>query len=175
MVGLWTGPIKALGFDGIHWDTLGRIAGNYEAEKSGIHAFLHTAHGLLQNQDLRQTMNMVDLAWWDPEIVKKYLEFPYGEMWSNDALNHYYAEMDRPELSGIRGVFSMYPSVKVPEGWTSTDVICARHREGRRHHLAYLIVGDGARHMKNEYWPDTAALNDLENACLRSAGSPVMR
>lgn len=170
MVGRWAVPIKDLGFDGIHWDTLGRIAGDYGAETAGIHAFIRTAEGLLQGQGLRQTMNMVDLAWWDRAVVREHLEFPYVEAWSTGTANRYYAEMDQPDMTGIRGVFAMYPSVSVPAGWIETDVIRARHDEARKHRLAYLVIGDGARRMKNQYWPETVPLTAAETACLRAGG-----
>jgi hypothetical protein len=170
MVDRWAHPVKELGFDGIHWDTLGRIAGDYGKETVGIHDFIRTAHGLLQGQGLRQTMNLVDLAWWDRAVVRKYLEFPYVETWSVGTANRYYAEMDKPDMAGIRGVFAMYPSVSVPPGWTETDVIRARRNEARKHRLAYLVVGDGARRMKGQYWPETVPLTAAESACLRDGG-----
>ena len=167
MVEIWASPVKQLGFDGIHWDTLGRIAGDYAAETVGIHAFLSTTHGLLQNCGLRQTMNMVDLAWWDRGIVRDDLEFPYAEVWSSQARDCYFSMMDEPEMAGIHGVFAMYPSVAVPEGVSPDWVICDRMVEGRRHRLAYLIVGDGARRMKNEYWPHTIPLTARDSVCLK--------
>lgn len=166
-VGRWAPAVKQLGFDGIHWDTLGRIAGDYAKEMAGMHAFLRTAHELLAGQGLRQTMNMVDLAWWDRRIVRTYLTFPYAETWSPEVANRYFAEMDHPDMAGLRGVFAMYPSVCVPKGWTETDVIRARYTEAAKHHLAYLIVGDGPRHMRNEYWPDTVPLSPDEDALLK--------
>ncbi|HBA84521.1 MAG TPA: hypothetical protein DCZ95_10545 [Verrucomicrobia bacterium] len=166
MVERWAGPVKELGFDGIHWDTLGRVAGDYGAETKGLHAFIQAAYELLQRHGLRQTMNMVDLAWWDREIVKKYLEFPYVEAWSTDAEHRYYAEMDQPDMAGIHGVLAMYPSVAVPAGGSAADVIRARHNEAHQHRLVYLLVGDGARRMKNEYWPETVPLTEEENAIL---------
>ena len=86
---------------------------------------------------------------------------------TSDIANRYYAEMDQPDMTGIRGVFAMYPTVSVPAGWTETDLIRARRSEGRKHHLVYLVVGDGARRMKNEYWPETVPLTAAETACLR--------
>ena len=168
MVDRWAGAIKDLGFDGIHWDTLGRIAGDYGKETAGIHAFIQTTHGLLQNQGLLQTLNFVNLAWWDRAVVRKYLEFPYAETWSPEIANRYYAEMDKRDMAGIRGVFAMYPSVSVPTGWTETDVIRARRSEGRKHHLVYLVIGDGARRMKGQYWPETVPLTEAEIAFLRN-------
>jgi hypothetical protein len=169
MVEHWAGPVKVLGFDGIHWDTLGRLAGDYASETAGIHAFLQTAHAQLQRLGLRQTMNMVDLAWWDRDVVRSHLEFPYAETWSTNTLQRYFAEMDQADMAGIRGVVALYPTVAVPPGATATDVICSRWNEARRHQLVYLIVGDGARRMKNEYWPGTVPLTAAESACLQGS------
>ncbi|MCG3150226.1 MAG: hypothetical protein PCFJNLEI_03707 [Verrucomicrobiae bacterium] len=167
MVSRWARRVKQLGFDGIHWDTLGKIAGDYGAETAGIHAFLKTARPLLARHGLRQTMNLVDMAWWDRAIVREQLEFPYVESWSDATTKRYYAEMDHSEMAGTRGVLAMYATVAVPAGQTAAEVICARHAEAQRHNLVYLIVGDGARRMKTEYWPDTVPLNEAENACLQ--------
>jgi hypothetical protein len=171
MVSRWAGTVKELGFDGIHWDTLGHIAGDYGAETAGIHAFIRTTRGLLQPYGLRQTMNLVDLAWWDRAVVRESLEFPYVEVWSDATAHRYYAEMDQPDMAGVRGVIAMYASVAVPAGWSASEVICARHQEAERHHLVYLAVGDGARRMKSEYWPETVPLTVAESACLRDTGS----
>jgi len=164
----WAGPIRSLGFDGVHWDTLGAIAGDYAAETSGIHAFLKTTHELLRGVGLRQTMNMVDLAWWARKVVRAHLEFPYAEVWSNAAEKRYYAEMAKSDMVGLRGVMAMYPTTDVPGGWSATQVICARHNEARKHHLVYLVVGDGAHRMKGDYWPDTVPLTPAETTCLQS-------
>jgi hypothetical protein len=163
----WAASVKSLGFDGIHWDTLGRIAGDYAAETTGIHAFIQTARPLLENAGLRQTMNMVDMAWWDRTIVREFLEFPYVEAWSDDTANRYYSEMDSPDFNSARGVIAMYPSTAVPAGSTATDIIRSRHNAALKHHLSYLIIGDGARRMKTEYWPDTVPLSVAETAILR--------
>ncbi len=173
MAGRWAGPIKQLGFDGIHWDTLGAIAGDYGAEVAGIHAFIKTTRELLQREGLRQTMNMVDLCWWNRAVVRETLEFPYVEIWSHQSELRYYAEMMKRDMAGIRGVMPMYPSVDVPNGWSGAAVVCARHDEARKHRLAYLVVGDGARRMKGQYWPDTVPLTEAENACLKTAPASV--
>jgi hypothetical protein len=160
--------VKQLGFDGIHWDTLGKIAGDGKAETAGMHDFVATARQLLKKEGLRQTINMVDLAWWDRELVRHDLEFPYAETWSQKATDKYFAEMDRPEMAGIRGVLVMYPSTALPAGATAAEAVCTRHAEAAKHRLSYLIVGDGARRMKNEYWPETVPLSAAENDCLRA-------
>ena len=169
MVARWAPAVKQLGFDGIHWDTLGRIAGDYGAETVGMHAFIRRAQELLRPFALQQTFNFVDLAWWDRALVRSCLAFPYSETWTAAIANQYYAEMDSPDMAGVGGVFAMYPSEGVPAGWTETDVICARWREAPRHRLVYLVIGDGARRMKNQYWPETIPLTDTEIACLTAS------
>jgi hypothetical protein len=168
MVDRWARPAKQLGFDGIHWDTLGRIAGDGGAEAAGMHAFIATAHRLLEHEGLRQTMNMVDLAWWDRALVRHELEFSYAKTWSQKVCAQYFGEMDRAGMVGVRGVLAMYPSTALPAGTTEAEAVCTRHAEAKKHRLTYLIVGDGACRMKNEYWPETIPLNAEENDCLRA-------
>ncbi|MEI6085711.1 MAG: glycoside hydrolase family 66 protein [Verrucomicrobiota bacterium] len=167
MVNRWARRVKQLGFDGIHWDTLGRIAGDYGAETAGIHAFMRTTRPLLARYGLRQTINLVDMAWWDRAVVRENLEFPYVESWSDTTTKRYYSEMDQPDMAGKRGVIAMYATTAVPAGMSASELVCARHAEARRHNLVYLIVGDGARRMKTEYWPDTVPLSEYEISCLR--------
>lgn len=167
MVNRWAEPVKNLGFDGIHWDTLGRIADHYPSETAAIHAFIRTAHTLLQPLGLKQTLNFVDLAWWDRALVRDHLEFAYAETWSNDTADRYFTEMAHPDLSAKGGVWAMYPTTAVPAGQTATDLIRTRHERARRHGLSYLIVGDGARRMQKEYWPDTLPLTAPEATLLR--------
>ena len=166
-VGRWARPAKALGFDGLHWDTLGHIAGDVGAETAGIHAFLRTARPLLEREGMRQTMNFVDLAWWDRAVAIGQVEFPYVEAWSQRTADCYYAEMDSPDMIATRGVMAMYPTTAVPPNVNSADLIRVRHEACEKHRLSYLIVGDGARRMKNEYWPDTVALSPSEVDVLR--------
>ena len=166
MVATWAPAIKNLGFDGIHWDSLGRIAGDAGAETAGFHAFLRTAGALLRNYDLKQTFNFVDLAWWDRDLVVEALEFPYAECWSQASAIRYFEIMDDAELAQREGVFPMYPSVAVPAGSDETAVIGDRWNAALRHHLHYLVIGDGARRMKNQYWPETIALTPEEIAAI---------
>jgi hypothetical protein len=166
-VAKWAGPIRDMGFDGIHWDTLGRIAPEYGAETGGIHAFLREAKRLIEPMGLRQTMNFVDLSWWDRKVVEECVEFPYVEAWSHETANKYFAEMDGDAvLAARRGVFAMYPYVDVPAGWTESEVLRDRWVRAKEHHLSYLLVGDGARRMKAEWWPETVGLTEAEAAFL---------
>ena len=174
MVDRWAPDIKALGFDGIHWDTLGPIAGDRGAEVAGWQAFLTTAHERLKPYGLLQTMNFVELHGWDRALVTAYCEFPYAEVWFNETERRYYNEMDHTDMAGLRGVLAMYPSVQKPAGWSEADVIIARREEARRHRLVYVVVGDGERRMRHEYWPDTVPLSEKERDALRlpPAASP---
>lgn len=171
MVERWAPVVKELGFDGIHWDTLGHIAGDGAAETRGIHDFVETACPLLERRGLRQTVNFVDMNGWDRDLVRRCCEFPYVEIWSTQAEKWYYGEMDSAELRGVRGVLAMYPTMLKPADRSETDVIAGRHDEVRKHNLVYLIVGDGERRMRTEYWPQTVPLNDAERALLRQPGA----
>lgn len=166
--GRWAGPVKALGFDGLHWDTLGRIAGDQAAETAGIHAFLRAAKPLVEAQGLRQTMNFVDMAWWDRAVARELVEFPYVEAWSQATADRYLAEMGVPELRSAGGVMAMYPTTAVPPGASATAVIRQRHIVCKARGVSFLIVGDGARRMKNEYWPITVPLSPEEIEILRA-------
>ena len=80
-------------FDGIHWDTLGHIAGDGVAETRGIQDFVETASVLLGRRGLRQTVNFVGMNWWDRDLVRRCCEFPYVEIWSTQTEKQYYVEM----------------------------------------------------------------------------------
>jgi hypothetical protein len=164
MTSRWVPPIKQLGFDGIHWDTLGKLYRDPAAETAGTHEFLRIARDLLQQYGLRQTLNFVDLAWWDREFVRTYVEFPYVETWSARTANALYAEMDQMRKPGV---FAMYPTTDIPSGWTQTLVIRARHDMAIKHSMVYLVIGDGGRRMKTQYWPDTMPLSAEEDELLR--------
>ena len=171
MVERWAPAVQELGFDGIHWDTLGHIAGDKDAETRGIHEFIETAHTLLERRGLHQTVNFVGMNWWDRDLVRRCCEFPYVEVWSTQTERQYYAEMDSPDWRGVRGVMAMYPTTLKPPDKTETEVLVARHEEARKHNLAYVVVGDGERRLITEYWPLTVPLNDTERELLRRHGA----
>lgn len=170
MVARWAAPVRELGFDGIHWDTLGAIASNRVDEARGLHDFIATAHGLLGRFGLLQTYNPVDLNGWDRELIRAYCEFPYAEVWFPATERRLYRELEQPDMQGIRGVMAMYPTTQCPAGWSESRVIRTRHDEARQHGLVYLILGDGERRMRTEYWPDTVALTPDEQVLLRQHG-----
>jgi len=173
MVARWAPAIKELGFDGIHWDTLGSIAGDKSAETGGFHAFLRRAKELLATYGLKQTLNFVDLAWWDSQVVADCVEFPYAETWDASSAYRYYDAMKATALSVHWGVFAMYPSTDVPTGWTESQVLLVRWKEAALHRLAYLVVGDGLRRMKGQYWPETIEFTNNELTVLRVSLPPV--
>jgi Glycosyl hydrolase family 66/KAP family P-loop domain len=170
MTGIWGLPVKKLGFDGIHWDTLGPKAGDYGAEVNGTHAFLRRAKRNLADLGLSQTLNFVDLAWWDPDLVASGLvAFPYAEVWSHALEERYYAAMNDPALAGIWGVMAFYPTVDT--GWTDSEVMLARWAEAPKHRLMYLILGDDERRLVGPYFPDATPLIPSEKA--KMAASPA--
>jgi hypothetical protein len=163
--------MKDLGFDGIHWDTLGPKAGDYGSEVSGTHAFLRRAKGSLAGLGLSQTMNFVNLAWWNPGLVASGLvAFPYAEVWSHALEESYYAAMNDRALAGMWGVMAFYPMVDKPEGWTDSEVMLARWAEAPKHRLMYLILGDDERRLADAYFPDATPLSPSEKATI--AASP---
>jgi hypothetical protein len=170
MVKVWAPAVRELGFDGIHWDTLGALAPNYPAEASGVHAFLKTAQKELRPYGLSQTMNFVDMAWFDPNVVLNRVEFPYVEVWSTAKEQAYYQAMNLTALARRRGVLGFYPSAAAPPGWSSARIIIARHGEAARHRLSYVAVADGDRRVVNEYWPNTVPISPEERRVLAQPG-----
>jgi Glycosyl hydrolase family 66/TIR domain len=165
MTGIWGPAVKDLGFDGIHWDTLGPKAGNYGSEVSGTHEFLRRTKESLATLGLSQTLNFVDLAWWNPNLVTSGLvAFPYAEVWSMASEKRYYAGMNHPALAGRWGVMAFYPKVDKPEGSTDSEVMLARWAEAPKHRLMYLILGDNEKRLDGPYFPDAMPLSTSEKA-----------
>jgi hypothetical protein len=163
----WLEPIAAIKFDGVHWDTLGAIAGDRGAETAGIHAFLATAKPLVEQVGLKQALNFVDMAWWNRDVARQLVEFPYVEAWSQATADRFYSEMEAPDMQHVRGVMAMYPTTAARAGVETVELIRERFEACKKRRLSYLIVGDGARRMKNEYWPNTVPLSPAEVELLR--------
>lgn len=158
MVSAWAPVIRAMRFDGIHWDALGPFAAVYEAEKAGVKEFIQVAYGLLEPYGLKQTFNFVDLFWWDDETVANSLEFPYAEVWSRKQADTYFSFMAHSIFKDRTGAIAYYPTVDKPSGVTEEEVLIARHQESLSHRLFYIAIGDGERRLINEYWPNTRPL-----------------
>jgi hypothetical protein len=162
MVQRWAPDIAALGFDGIHWDTLGAIAGHYEAEQRGILEFVQQSQELLPLFGLEQTMNFVSLAWWDAAVVRQCLAFPYAEVWSPEEEDRYYEQFRRGPLQGQTAVIAYYPSQDIPPGWDESRTMLARWAAAEHRGLSYLLLGDDLRRLHNEYFPNNRVLQDHE-------------
>lgn len=166
-VAVWGEAVQSLGFDGIHWDTLGATASDYAAETGGTREFLATAQALLANLGLKQTMNFVNLAWWDDSLLEV-VAFPYMEVWSMTMESQLYAAMASPAMSARWGVMAFYPSVDIPSGMTASQVMLGRWSEAPKHHARYLVVGDGAKRLVTEYFAADVPLTAAEIATLAS-------
>jgi hypothetical protein len=164
-VGVWGSAVASLGFDGIHWDTLGPIAADYGAETAGFQSFLRTSGPLLSSLGLLQTMNFVNVSWWDDSLVGV-VAFPYAEVWSMSIEQQLYETMSAPTMQGVWGVMAFYPSVDMPAGWTQSQVMLARWNEAPMNDLRYLVVGDGTMRLVDEYFPDDVPLTAAEIAAL---------
>lgn len=156
MVKTWAPAIKDLGFDGIHWDTLGHIAGDYDAEAQGFHEFIRKSYQSLMSLGLEQTTNFVDLAWWDDDLIAKYVKFPYAEIWSEEAMQTYFQSMDNSFAH--RGVIVLYPSNKLEYRQSPAEY----WRQTNQHRLSYMYIGDGKRHLVSAYLPNTRPLTTTE-------------
>jgi hypothetical protein len=165
-VGVWGQAVAGLGFDGIHWDTLGPIAGDYAAETGGFHDFLATAGPALTGLGLLQTMNFVNVSWWDDSLLAL-VAFPYAEVWGMPIEQTLYQTMSDDALQARWGVMAFYPSVDAPAGWTQSQTMLARWAEAPQHHLRYLVIGDGSDRLVDEYFPDAVALTSAETAALQ--------
>ncbi len=173
MVTVWAGAAARLGFDGIHWDSLGPIAGDYGAESAGTGEFLRAARRALDGYGLRQTFNFVDLAWWDADLIDGgIVEFPYAEVWSRKTETKFYAIMDGGEPGKSRGVIAFYPNVDRDRNRSESQTMIARWNESRRHRLSYLLICNGARRVTGPYYPETAELSRKEMNVLAGNSRP---
>jgi len=165
-VATWAPAIAGLGFDGVHWDSLGRIAGNYPSETAGFHAFLRRAAPQLAKHRLMQTMNFVDLNWWDESLLDV-VAFLYAEVWSGGSQQGLHAAMGSAAIQARGGVMAFYPLVDDAGQRTNSlalqqAAMIARWNDAPDHHLRYLVVGDGARRLVSEYFPDAVPLTPDE-------------
>jgi hypothetical protein len=170
MTHIWGPEVKKLGFDGIHWDTLGQKAGDPGAEAEGTDKFLRRAKENLDGFKLSQTLNFVDLNWWHNDLAADgVVAFPYAEVWSMDSEKRYYAAMNDPALAGMWGVMAFYPKEDKPEGWTESKVMLARWAEAPKHRLMYLVLGDNEKRLIGEYFPGAIPLSDSEKERMKDS------
>eukprot|EP00929_Paragymnodinium_shiwhaense_P103107 TRINITY_DN6639_c1_g1_i1.p1 TRINITY_DN6639_c1_g1~~TRINITY_DN6639_c1_g1_i1.p1 ORF type:complete len:335 (-),score=25.60 TRINITY_DN6639_c1_g1_i1:332-1336(-) len=175
----WAIFAKSLGFSGIHWDTLG----NHGKDADGKHqsdlgcdvaAFLRAALPLLREHGVAQTCNFVDGFGWDKALYsgigwsKHIVAFPYWEVWTvPDVEEQFFAAAS---ACGGGAVFVCYPGQsETHEGERQNmhargrwpfDLIIDRWNKARQHRCTYLAIGDGCRHIRNEYFPNTSGISD---------------
>jgi hypothetical protein len=175
-VDAWLSIVTDLGFSGIHWDTLGSIAQDKDAEADGVAGFTRAAGNLLAAHGLPQTMNQIDTNWWDGSLFDQgVLAFPYAEVWGLPAESMFYKKSPRG------GVIANYPGSMrngccclsssdcgackrsqyphCPNNWTQEAVLEARWQAAWKHQLRYLVVGNGLERLIDEYFPETASLS----------------
>jgi len=170
----WADFAAEIGFSGIHWDTLGD---NYRVESLGadVPGFLRASRHALMMHGLAQTCNFVDGFGWDPSLFRpsdcssNTIAFPYWEAWSLPAQEDRFFKEVAP-LGG--GVFVCYPGKSVShsrESWNSAaagiwplDLLIRRWQKARCHGCAYLAIGDGLRHIQDEYFPNSLPITSAD-------------
>lgn len=157
-VSIWGEAVKDLGFDGIHWDTLGSLSSDYTVEERGVWDFIKTSFGLLKQFGLRQNMNFVDLAWFDLRRVARYIEFPYAELWSKST-EDFVVRMSR---SPSHGVVVSYSSYVFGDKEEQFEEILDRAIFAKQNGHTFLLVGDGNYRLETEYFPSRIELTEYE-------------
>jgi len=126
---------------------------------------------ILQANGLAQTANFVDGFGWDRSLVgvgvgwlRNVVAFPYWEVWTVPEVEDRFFD----EVRG-GGVFVSYPGKSSShvgegqnvryEGLWPMDLLIARWIKARSHRNAYLAIGDGFRHIQNEYFPSTVSVS----------------
>lgn len=189
-VDAWLEPVTALGFSGVHWDTLGAQASSPGAEAAGVGAFVRATGPLLANHGLRQTLNQIDVAWWDRSLFDTgLLTFPYAEVWSATAQALYFGQSPRGGVvanypgSEQNGCCCMrtsddcsckqYPHCPGPAPFPAQDELLRRRwTEASSRGLRYLVVGNGHQRLINEYFPITVQLTAENVAFISNATAP---
>lgn len=187
MVDLWAPAAVSLGFDGIHWDQLGRVSDDAEQNAlmaRGIRDFLHAARQRLSSKfGLAQTFNFVDGFGWHESLYSGgrgsgTVEFPYWECWSDatewifwSLFNFSQEARDRSHARG-HAVFARYPGPGCcgnPDSSPLDDLMWERWMRAASGCTSYLVLGDGDRHLVNEYFPSGKAMTDFERAAMTMA------
>merc|ERR1712113_125999 len=174
----WAQFASSLGFDGIHWDTLGKAR--------NLADFLKGALPFLNQRGLKQNCNFVGgFGWSDSLLERRIITFPYWEVWRvPQTENLFFRKMKQ----WGEGVFVCYPGTSVLHSneWQNHnevgvfpfDLLIKRWKKARRHGAAYLAIGDGMRHIQTVYLPDTVGISQkdlrkLQNAVFAHRGIPA--
>jgi hypothetical protein len=179
----WARFASSLKFSGIHWNTLGDFnnAGEKGADVAG---FLRTSLMLLDVHRLAQTASFVDGFGWDNSFlegvgwVRNVIAFPYWEAKTVPAEEERFFEKVAPAPYG-GGVFVCFPGKtadhkgerqnKLEKGVWPLDLLIKRWQKARCHGNSYLAIGDGYRHVQDEYLPDASGISDADITKIRKA------
>ncbi|CAK0823378.1 unnamed protein product [Prorocentrum cordatum] len=171
----------------VHWDQLGRVSDDAEQNAlmaRGIRDFLHAARQRLSSKfGLAQTFNFVDGFGWHESLYSGgrgsgTVEFPYWECWSDatewifwSLFNFSQEASDRSHARG-HAVFARYPGPGCcgnPDSSPLDDLMWERWMRAASGCTSYLVLGDGDRHLVNEYFPSGKAMTDFERAAMTMA------
>ncbi|CAE8649073.1 unnamed protein product [Polarella glacialis] len=188
MVKLWAPAAASLGFDGIHWDQLGRVSDDAAQNAklaSGIGTFLErSGRELRRAWGLKQTFNFVDGFGWHPSLYQvvgaggSVVEFPYWECWSDAtewifwSLFNFSSQGEGHRHALGHAVFARYPDPSCcgnPAGALADDLMWARWMRAASACGSYLVLGDGDSRLVREYFPGSARLSDFERAAMMTA------
>lgn len=153
MCDIWVPYALYLGFSGIHWDSLGYCNGAF-GNGEIFTIFLNSTARLLKEHGLLQTFNFVDGFGYNPQLVLDgIITFPYWEVWTlPDVEDAFFNAMSQlPEDK--KGVFVCYGTGKHnPPSYSFNELICLRWDKCIKQGCKYLLIGDGCRTVKNEYF-----------------------
>lgn len=154
---VWADAVASLGFDGIHWDTLGTLIADKEFEKQGVQAFIKASSELLERKGLKQTLNFIDLNWWDQSIAH-YVSFPYAEIWTK-TLEEFFTEMNKSDSLGVMVSYPHYFRQPPDNGFGE---ILKRAAQIKAHGHTFLIIGDGNFKLETEFFPARRPMSSSE-------------
>eukprot|EP00040_Diaphanoeca_grandis_P025527 m.141547 g.141547 ORF g.141547 m.141547 type:complete len:407 (+) comp30192_c0_seq15:554-1774(+) len=146
-----------MGFDGIHWDSLGTTpcggvdTASYILE-NGYKDFLSNTSAVLTKYGLKQTLNFVNNLGYDKTKVETLLEFNYVECWGQGCIEEFGSNNGAGEHGGA--VIAYYPCKNDTFfldmfGWAA------------KYGNSYLVVADGLHYLANEYFPN-AIMHDID-------------
>jgi hypothetical protein len=110
-----------------------------------------------------------------PSLADNVVVFPYWEAWSLPAQEDVFFKEVAPQGGGV---FACYPG-KSPthdgEDWNKNakgiwpmDLMILRWQKSRCHASAYLAIGDGSRHIQDEYFPDSLFMDEKDVTKVRN-------
>jgi len=184
------GAPTSLGFSGIHWDTLGTWDSpdhlGLPAHDASFTGFLRAAFPVLRERGLEQTMNFVNGYGWDPLLARpvglgwigQVVAFPYWEVWSPDDEAKFHGEFSSrggavmaqyPGLDAHHGEIDVQTQNVHLQGMEPLDIAILRWQVTVANGCTYVMVGDGLKHIRQPYFPNTMAMSEAALDKARSA------